>query len=77
MRWAGLPSKESYKILEILLWYETEAVVREDRQRTVNHDKSVNLFVLRRLQFTVHEMIDKINTVKYYCEIDLCRILLN
>ena len=41
MRWAGLPSKESYKmseevayILEILLWNETEAVVHEVRRRT-------------------------------------------
>jgi hypothetical protein len=62
--------------LEILLWNETEAVVHEGRRRTVNHDKSVQL-VLQLLRFTVYEMMDNVNTVRYYREIYLCELLLN
>jgi len=70
-------SEEDAQFLEILLWNETEAVVHEGRRRTVNNDKSVYLLVLQRLRFTVHEMMDKINRVRYYRKIDLCKLLLN
>jgi hypothetical protein len=53
-------SEENAQFLEILLWNETETVVREGRRRTVNNGKSVHLLVLQRLRFTVHEMVDKI-----------------
>ena len=70
-------SEEDAQFLEILPQNKAETLLLEGCRKTVNRDKSVYLLLLRPLRFTVHEMMDKINSVRYYREIDLCKLLLN